>query len=190
MFQRAASKLEDARANVDSMRRATSAPEFRSAFNSFLGNCRAVTYALQKEGAHVDGFAEWYAGKQEEMKDDELLRFVHESRGEDFHEGKHRLAFSTHIQHLSTDDLGPPPEPGASLAIGADGPFWIVGEGTPRERRVPITQGSQHTINVAVANPPTRHRGQPLERLDPLSLCDAAADYMADLIYEARQVCI
>lgn len=189
MFQRAASKLEDARANVESLRRASNAPEFRSAFNSFLGNCRSVTYALQKEGAHVEGFPEWYATKQHEMKEDELLRFVHDSRGKDFHEGKHQLQFGTHIRHLSSEDVGPPPEPDASIVIGADGPFWIVGRGTARERRVPITRGSSHVVNVAVSNPPTRHRGQPLERLDPISLCDAAADYMAELVYEARQVC-
>lgn len=187
MFNRAKSKLEDACENLDSMRKAKTALQFRAAFNSFLSNCRAVTNALQKEGARVEGFSEWYAQKQTEMKADELLRFVHESRTEDFHEGRHRLLFSTYIEHLSSDAVGPPPTPGASLIITTQGPFWLVDEGTPRERRIPITRGSRHQVCVSIENPPTQHRGKRMAASDPISLCEAAASYMAELVHEARQ---
>lgn len=186
MFGGAKSKLEDAYSNLDSMREATSAPQFRAAFNSFLSNCRAVTYAMQKEGTHMGGFGEWYASKQTAMKADELLRFIHESRTEDFHEGRHRLRFSTYIEHLSSDAVGPPPRPGASLVIGTEGPFWLVDEGTPLERRIPITRGSRHVVQVGVENLPTQHRGKPIAATDPISLCEAAATYMAELVHEAR----
>jgi len=85
MFNKAASKLEDARANFDSLTSAGDTIQFRSAFTSFLSNCRAVTFALQKEGAHVEGFKDWYELKRGEMKADELMYFIHESRIEDFH---------------------------------------------------------------------------------------------------------
>jgi len=186
MFNGARSKLEDAYSNLDSMRKATNALEFRAAFNSFLSNCRAVTNALQKEGAHIPGFRDWYAEKQEEMKSDELLRFIHESRKEDFHEGQHRLRFGTYIEYLSSAAVGPPPKPGASLVIGAEGPFWLVDAGTPHERRIPITRGSRHVVQVQIENPPTQHRGKPLAATDPISLCEAAATYMAELLHEAQ----
>ena len=170
MFYRAGSKLEDAVANLESLRAARDAVQFKAVFNSFLSNCRAVTFALQKEGAHVQGFAAWYGPKQEEMKNDELLRFIHESRKEDFHEGAHRLRFSTYIQSLSSDSVGSPPHPQASLVIGAEGPFWLIHQGTPKERRIPIAHGSRHIIQVAIENPPKTHRGANLSAQDPVSL--------------------
>lgn len=186
MFDRASSKLEDAISNLDSMKTARDAVQFKSGFNSFLSNCRAITFALQKEGARIQGFDAWYRPKQEQMKRDELLRFVHESRTEDFHEGGHRLLFSTHIHSMSTDSIGSPPHPSATLVIGAEGPFWIVHKGTPNERRIPVIQGSSHTISVSVKNPPKMHKGMLLVTLDPISLCEVAAQYMAELIHEAR----
>jgi hypothetical protein len=186
MFDRAKSKLEDAHLNLASMRKATTAPQFRAAFNSFLSNCRAVTYALQKEGASLDGFSEWYASKQMEMKEDELLRFIHKSRTEDFHEGQHCLRFSTYVDHLSSTAVGPPPKPGASLTIGPEGPFWLVDQGTARECRIPVTRGSWHVVQVDIENPPAQHKGKPMAARDPITLCQAAADYMAEVVHEAR----
>ena len=186
MFHSAKSKLEDALVNLDAMRAARDAVNFKAAFNSFLSNCRSVTYALQKEGAKVHGFEAWYGPKQAEMKADELLRFIHESRTEDFHEGAHRLRFATHIRSLSSEAVGPPPHPEASLIIGAEGPFWLVHQGTSKERRIPITAGSNHVIQIAVENPPKMHRGQAIAEANPVSLCSAALDYMGELIHEAR----
>jgi len=174
--------------NLDSMKAAKDAVQFKSGFNSFLSNCRAVTFALQKEGSHLQGFDSWYAPKQEQMRSDDLLRFIHESRTEDFHEGGHRLHFSTHIHSLSTESIGPPPHPSAVIAIGADGPFWVVHQGTVNERRIPIIQGSNHTVQVRIKNPPRMHKGVPLTTSDPVSLCEAAAQFMAELIHEARSV--
>jgi len=164
---------------------AKDAATFRSLFNSFLSAARAITGALQKDGAKLPAFTEWYRKKQGEMKADELLRFIHEARVEDFHEGRHRLSFSTYIGYLSSEEVGPPPTPGASLVIGPDGPFWLVDEGTARERRIPVGGGSFIT-RIAIANPPTTHMGKRLQRTDPLSILTAALTYFENLVHEAK----
>lgn len=189
MFGKAVSKIEDARVNLDAMRNAQDAIRFKSAFQSFLSNCRAVTFALQKEGKRLALFPDWYKHKQKEMREDELLRLIHDMRTDDFHEGEHHLQFGTHVEHLSTESVGPPPEPNASLRIGPDGPYWVVYRGTPQERRIPIVEGSSHTISVGLKTPPKTHRGQQLSDVSPVTLCQLAITYMEDLVYEAREVC-
>lgn len=184
MFERATSKLDDARTIIGNMKTARDAQAFRSAFNSFLSAARAVTYALQKEGKPLEGFSDWYNRKQEEMKGDELLRFIHQARTQDFHEGKHRLHFGTHIQHLSIG-AEPPPSKNAAFVIGADGPFWIVDEGTSRERKIPFKAAS-YTVRVTCDCPPSMHLGKKLDTDDPVTICELATAYFENLVYEAK----
>ena len=184
MFESAVLKLEEARVILDQLQTATDSALFRSQFNSFLSAARAVTNALQKEGADVDGFADWYAAKQAEMRADGLMRFIHEARIEDFHQGKHRLTFSTYVAHMNTKDAGPPPAPGASLVIGADGVFWVVDSGTPNERRIPATGGTV-TVAIGIDNPPETHLGQRIET-NPIEICTLALTYLDSLVHEAN----
>jgi hypothetical protein len=44
-----------------------------------------VTFALQKEGAKLDGFRDWYAKRQEELKVDPTMRWLHDARTEVVH---------------------------------------------------------------------------------------------------------
>ena len=121
MFSNAKSKLEDTNSILDQLKQANDAVSFKALFNSFLNSARAITYALQKEGAGISGFNNWYALKQEEMSNDELLRFIHEARTEDFHEGMHKLSFSTHVIEFSSDQAGSSPSKDAAMVMGADG---------------------------------------------------------------------
>ena len=89
MFERSTRKLEDTRTTLEALRTSVDAVQLRAAFASFLSNSRAVTYALQNEGAHLPGFTDWYAGKQAELRADELMRFFHEARTEDFQPLRH-----------------------------------------------------------------------------------------------------
>ena len=187
MFSKTKSKLEDTRNILDQLIRASDASSFRALFNSFLNSARAITYALQKEGKNISGFNDWYLLKQEEMINDELLRFIQLARKQDFHEGEHRLDFSTAITEFSTNQAGSPPSTNAAIVIGADGPFWLVDEGTPRERRIPIKQGGTWATRVGIKNAPTKHRGKTLERNDPITICHVVLVYFSELVYEAMQ---
>ena len=88
-------KLEDARISLKSLCDANNPVEFRTAFGNFINNVRAITYAMQKEGSKYELFKQWYKQKQSEMGKDELLRFVHDARIDDFHKGESVLTFET-----------------------------------------------------------------------------------------------
>jgi hypothetical protein len=120
------------------------------------------------------------------MRKDELMRFIHNARTEDFHEGKHRLSFSTYVHHISMDTAGPPPMPGAALVVGEDGAFWLIEQGTPRERRIPMRAGT-YTVVVAITDAPKTHLGKTLEKTDPITVCTLALDYLQNLVFEARE---
>ena len=178
-------KLEDCRTNLKMMKSAKNVPEFRAAFTSFLSSARATTNVLQKEGAHIAGFTDWYSVFQGEMRSDPLLRFIHTARISDFHKGKHGLSFSTHVSHFSTKMVGPPPSPNASMVMGADGIFWIADKGTPKERRVPIEAG-KYRVLISIANPPTRHLEKTIDNPNPITICELALEYFESLIYKAK----
>jgi hypothetical protein len=185
VFEAAVGKLEDCRSMLEGLEQATDSQTFRASFSSFLNSSRAITYALQKEGSHLEGFERWYEAKRAEMKSDELLRFVHEARTDDFHEGRHRLIFpAAHLDRFSSAEEPWPPN-ATGLVWGGDGPFWVLDEGTPRERRVPVTSAT-HSWSVAIEDPPATHRGVLLVSNDPISICRATLAYMEELVYEAR----
>jgi len=187
MFERAAGKLEEATTLLDQLKVAKDTRSFRSLFNALINVLRAITNALQAEGKHIKGFTEWYKPRQQEMRTDELLRFIHDARVQDFHEGRHRLWFpSAHIKSYSTDSAGPPPAPNASLVIGTEGPSWIVDQGTSRERTIPVRHGGSWTVQVAIDNGPQVHKGRKLLRRDPVTICQLAIAYLQNLVYEAK----
>ena len=187
MFNRAKSKLEDSRTIYSNLQTCEDIPAFRALFNSFLQSSRSITNALQKEGKQLPEFTNWYLMKQDEMRNDELLRFMHIARTEDFHEGKHRLRFSTHIQYLDTSSVGPPPSPTARLGISNEGLFWIMNKGTPREERIPIKDRGEVSYYISIDNPPTSHLGHKLENNNPLVICQLTLAYFSNLIIEAEE---
>ena len=135
----------------------------------------------------MKGFDRWYAPKQAQMRADQLLRFIHNARIDDFHKGRHRLRFpGTYVQYFNTSQAGPPPSPDASLAFGSEGPFWIVGRGTLSERRIPVTRGGTWSVGVTVDEPPAAHLGTRLQNRDPIAICETALDYLRNLVHEAK----
>lgn len=49
---------------------------FTSVLNSLIQNLRNITWILQKELAHTEGFKEWYPKKQNEMEEDDILKWL------------------------------------------------------------------------------------------------------------------
>ncbi len=186
MFPNTKSKLEDTRIIFEQLKQADDTQKFKALFNSFLSSARAITYALQKEGKKKADFEKWYKKKQKEMKNDELLSFVHEARTEDFHEGKHRLNFSSYFEKFETNQVGAPPTPDAKIAIGAEGPYWIINHGKPDERRVPIKDGGNFKINISINNGPKEHLGKRLQKNDPITICYLTIKYFEKLVHEAQ----
>lgn len=51
-------------------------------FNAFLSAARSITFFMQKQYAHKDGFNNWYDKEKENMKKDSDLVFLKNSRNE------------------------------------------------------------------------------------------------------------
>lgn len=54
--------------------------KFTSTLNNLIQNLRNITFILQKELAHEDGFKEWYANEQDIMKENKELRWLINTR--------------------------------------------------------------------------------------------------------------
>lgn len=186
-FPGARRKLDEARSLAEQLERATDAPTFRTIFSAFLSAAKATFDSLRKDGAKHPGFRQWHDGKRTAMKNDDLMRFVLDARDEDLHEGRHRLLFSTHLEHFDTGKAEPPPGGyPATIVFGREGPTYVVDERKPTERRVPIHTGGSWTTSVQIYNAPNKHRGKSLAASDPLSLCGAAIAYLGELVHEAE----
>ena len=185
MFGNTKLKLEDTRNIFNKLKATKDAMNFKALFNSFLSSSRAITNALQKEGKDINGFEEWYKEKQDEMKKDKLLRFIHKARTSDFHEGNNVLGNSVYINHFSTSNVVSKPTPDATIGVYKDGIYWSINKGTPRERRIPINKGGKVLTYISIKNPSSQYKGKSLEKNDPITICELCVNYMEELVFEA-----
>lgn len=213
MFQGASAKLQDARTALDRLR-ALARPAietnvrivstesvqqinpigtddpvgFSEAFSSCVAQIRAVGDAVLKDksACRLAGFVEWRERKKRECQADELLRFINDRRNSDLHEGFSPLTFAMQAFAFSSDSTGGVPAPSATLLIDNTGPYWLVEQGTARERRVPCTLRQGFLVTVAVRDPPGTHKGKPLPSRDPVTLCEVAERFYAELVFEAK----
>lgn len=187
-------KLEDARISLKSLRDANNPVEFRTAFGNFINNARAITYAMQKEGSKYALFKQWYKQKQSEMEKDELLRFVHNARIDDFHKGESVLTFETVVipqnlnlaigiaaMYTNKDNKG------WNVSIRGDGLSTAINEGTPKEERVMLDQRLVET-SISIQNPPKTHLGEKLNSNQPIYLCEQIIKYFEDLVFQATKL--
>jgi len=161
---------------------------FSEAFSSCVAHIRSVGDAVLKDkrAQQVSGFQEWRELRILECRSDELLKFVNDQRNSDLHEGLSCLTFAMQTWRFSSDDIRGAPSPGAILFLDSTGPYWLVEQGTPRERRVACANPKGYLLSVAVARPPTTHKGRPFTSRDPVSLCEIAESYYAELLFEAK----
>ena len=183
-------KLNDAKIILDELKKSENPYSYKALFFSFISHARAITYAIQAEAKYVDGFEEWYLAKQDEIRKDELLRFVHDARIDDFHRGNYNLLnfSSTVVKPYTEEDTGPPPAPEAIIGLTSMGLVWILGQGTGTELRIPIDIGPKLKTNVVVWNPPKSHLGNDVDASCPIRLCEMVINYFSDFVREAQEL--
>ncbi len=173
LFERAISKLNDAKSSLEQLCEAEDADQFRAAFNSFVTHARAVTNALQKTGAHADDFSDWYAAKQEEMSKDDLMCYFHKARVDNFHKGE---------PLLEVHDPAP-------IESGYSTTKWF-------QRGTVYESGPYGTFQrpdiapqprITVIGAPNAHRGRRIDDPAPIPLCQLALSYLAELVSEAEE---
>jgi len=68
--------LKEAKHFYQKMQETTKIPkEFRHNLNAFISRARSVTWVLKKQYSSNPKFKVWYAKKEKEMKNDELMSF-------------------------------------------------------------------------------------------------------------------
>ena len=53
--------------------------------SAFLAAARSISLYLQAEGGKVEGFSEWYKEIQEQLKNDELAKYIKDTRDKALH---------------------------------------------------------------------------------------------------------
>jgi len=161
---------------------------FAEVFSSCVAQIRSVGDAVLKdnEANKLPGFDSWRELKKTECKNDDLLRFINDRRNDDLHAGYSPLTFTMHPFSFSSSSIRAVPSPTAALLIDGTGPYWLVDQGTPRERQVPCETLEGIVFTVAIANPPATHQGSVFAATDPLTLLCLGEEYQANLLFEAR----
>ena len=163
--------------------------EFAEAFSSCVAQIRSVGDAVlkDKEAIKLTAFKAWRELKKDECKNDSLLKFINDRRNGDLHAGDSPLVFTMHPFSFNSMDLGAPPSPTATLLVDGTGPYWVVDQGSPRERRVPCKEIGHVVFTVAVVNAPDTHLGIALPSTDPVVILGFGEKYYANLLFEAKK---
>lgn len=161
---------------------------FAEAFSSCIYQIRSIGDAVlkSKNAESQPGFKDWRSAKIRECRNDELLRFINNTKNTDFHEGFSPLIFFMCPFSFRSNAVGPAPSPIASLRIDGTGPYWIADPGTPDERRLPVSSVQNVGFNVAIADPPENHLGKSLSSTAPVKVLCLALDYYKNLTFEAK----
>jgi len=112
---------------------------FIANLNSFISLARSITNIMQKEFHNVPEFDEWYAIKQEEMRNDKDMKFFVELRNESLKEksvGKivYKVELLEDITFPSNETLTWPafkPNNNGTLVLDEDNKFFKI-NGVPR----------------------------------------------------------
>lgn len=166
MFERAREELQRSKNAVDELKHSMDERMFLLRFNRAIASFQLVLIALLKEGRgeRIPGFDLWYARAMQRMDADELMRIVRQARDFDFADGPHRLRFVKGTLDLRVDEFGRP----------ISGKAWWTLPEAPWE-------------HAAMDNPPRSHRGEDLERNDPVSLSEEVLATLERLIDEASE---
>lgn len=136
---------------------------FSCNLSAFLSAARSMTFYMQKQYSHRNGFAEWYCRKQIEMSADRELVFLKKARVEDIHTETVRT--------------------GATREATGDARACIAVEGTLENEQVGETKPKPPTQS----SPKTLRRFFPeLENGDVVEFCERQLAKLSKLVEECE----
>ena len=156
--------------------------EFRFNLNAFISRARSVTWVLKKQYSKNPKFEVWYAKKEKEMKNDELMNFFKEARNISIKEHPLRPQTSTYIRHIEIGD-----SKGRGFAITSEGEtVWINRDETGKETRVHASEFDSEIAMEYYFDKPT----PPIlfQTLQVIDLCGLYLRSLKDLIEQASRI--
>lgn len=156
---------------------------------------RAVTNVLQnlRSVVGVKVFDEWYEPIQEDMRQDEVLRFFYVMRSEILKEGTLRPGTSVHL-NLNTNGLAPllsnPPRGAKGFFIGdnLNGSGWEVElpDGSTEKYYVELPASVQVTTNFHFPDAPVSRKGEIISDDSAEGLAQLYIDSLRSLLEKAK----
>ena len=132
-------------------------------FNAFLSAARSITFYMQKQYAHHEGFSLWYCQKQEKMKKDIELKYLNQAR----------------VGALKTEPINK----------GATREIKFTVDAILSKENVPSTEQSKEPQSVTPLEnyPKTVRRFFPdFEDLDVVEFCDNQLTKLVELVEECE----
>lgn len=156
--------------------------EFRYNLNAFISRARSITWVLKKQYSTNPKFQKWYAEKEEEMKNDELMSFFKDARNVSIKEHPLRTQTSTYIRHIEVNAPR-----GKGFAITGEGEaVWIDKDKTGKETEIHASEfDSEISIGYYFAEPKPPILFQNLQVID---LCGLYLRSLKDLVEEASRI--
>lgn len=194
-FDRTDRKIREMNQHFNSLGSSRNVDEFEGNFAAFISAARSVTLALRKDAGitfdeggnikkkgNISGFADWYIGKQGEMRQDELCRYFKGIRDRDLHTG------DSVVQSGYTIKGGvriTAPEGGITM-IGPRGTYEVYGHKTPTEKRIQKKLGAKEIFTIVLKNLPSKHLNKTIQPNNPLIACNLYKNYLGNLVIEAK----
>ena len=154
---------------------------------------RSFTFVLQNlRSFDREGFDQWYLSYEDEMRNDELMKFFAGLRNDLLKKGNSDTGTTLKIESLSLPEdahlFGPKPPGATCLVMGDDGPAWIVktAEGVEEKHYVQVPSRVADT-SQSFRNPPRTHLGKSLKGKDTVELCNLYLQYLERMLVDAKQ---
>ena len=155
--------------------------EFECNLQAFIIFARSVTFIMKKEYSEKHGFNEWYQRKEEEMRNDELLRFFKDARNITIHEKPLDVGTVAYIKQIYLHSI---PRGWGFAITGKGEPVWI----TPKGEKIHAFEFDNQIKRVYLFdNPPKEFLGVELKDFSVVTLCRIYLAYLSDLVKEANE---
>jgi hypothetical protein len=159
---------------------------------------RAVTNALQDLRSVVgkETFDEWYSERQQEMREDELMRYFDARRNEILKEGSlRRVGAMMGVEHLDADYLhvvmkNPPPGAGRFFVndqLGGAGWEVELPDGTIDKYYVALPDAINMQISDYFSDPPARRKDEQVAGTSVQALAQHYVEYLRDIVHAAKE---
>jgi hypothetical protein len=192
VIQRAEENLHTARLGLDDLKEG-SGPRKSSGLKNVVIWGRSITNVLQKlRGFPNLAFDEWYARYEDEMANDELMKFFYRLRSDILKEGEPvSLQRGYYIKDLNLEDFeqyAPKPRGATGIFIDALGAGWTIGDvdGDHVKYYVPLPDDVASPIG-GFDKPPHTHLGHSVEGMPQEQLAQLYFDYLSRMLKDARK---
>lgn len=178
-----------ARKALEDLRECRDFQSFTDIWYTFLVAAKNVYTALEKGAKLSPQSRQWFGARKQERKDDELLQYMFQARDDDEHGlgqvakqapgytavGVKKPGFSTDITFSFRDGV-------VTQLESNDGKPVAIETRGPHAKLIPV-QGRNRAYD-----PPTQHRGAPIDGTEPYPCGKLTLAYLEELVADAEKL--